>query len=43
MRSEVAKRILKETPEEIQVFTRHYARIMVQIHRIIEAIEHLFL
>jgi len=42
MRSEVAKRILKETPEEIRAFTRHYAEIIIRMHQILEALEILF-
>ena len=34
MRSKVAKKILSETPEELKIFVRRYADIVVRIHEL---------
>ena len=36
MRSKVAKRIQDETPEEVRIFVRQYADIVVRINEIME-------
>ena len=35
MRSKVAQRILNETPEEVRVFVRKYADIVVRVHQLL--------
>ena len=37
MRSEVAKRILDETPEEVRIFVRQYTDIVLRINQILKA------
>lgn len=37
MRSKVAQRILSETPEEIKIFTRMYADIVVRVNQLLRA------
>lgn len=37
MRSKVAQRILSETPEEIKIFTRMYADIVVRVNQLLKA------
>lgn len=36
MRSQVAKRILSKTPEDVRIFTRLYGAIIVRIHEIMK-------
>ena len=36
MRSEVAKRIQQETPEEVRIFTRQYTDIVVRINQLLK-------
>jgi transcriptional regulator with XRE-family HTH domain len=36
MRSTVAQRILKETPEETKIFVRKYAAIIARVHEILQ-------
>ena len=36
MRSEVAKKILKQTPAEARIFVRHYTDIVVRIHYLLK-------
>ncbi|MBO9618715.1 MAG: helix-turn-helix transcriptional regulator [Niabella sp.] len=36
MRSKVAKRIQKETPEEVRVFVRQYTDIIVRINELLQ-------
>jgi transcriptional regulator with XRE-family HTH domain len=35
MRSKIAKRILDETPEEVHIFVRKYADIVVRVHQLL--------
>lgn len=35
MRSKVAKRIQKETRDEVRIFVRHYTDIVVRIHQLL--------
>jgi transcriptional regulator with XRE-family HTH domain len=37
MRSNVAKKIQEETPEEIRIFVRQYTEIVMRIYQILEA------
>lgn len=37
MRSKVAQRILSETPDEIKIFTRMYADIIVRVNQLLRA------
>lgn len=37
MRSNVAKRIQEETPEEVRIFVRRYTDIVLRIHQLLEA------
>jgi transcriptional regulator with XRE-family HTH domain len=34
MRSEIAKKILSETPGEVKIFVRHYTDIVLRIHEL---------
>ncbi|HTI09700.1 MAG TPA: helix-turn-helix transcriptional regulator [Puia sp.] len=36
MRSEVAKRIQQETPEEVRIFTRQYTDIVLRINQLLK-------
>lgn len=36
MRSKIAERILKETPEEVKIFVRKYADIVVRVHQLLK-------
>lgn len=36
MRSEVAKRIQEETPEEVRIFTRQYTDIVLRINQLLK-------
>lgn len=37
MKSKVAKRIQKETPEEVRIFVRQYTDIIIRINQILTA------
>lgn len=36
MRSKIAKKILSETPEEVKIFVRRYADIVLRIHELMQ-------